>query len=78
MNRKKNELDERKVKIYDLLSNVFIRFIYAIASLVAFFIVLYFLLTAQNDFDLKKYGIIEAFLAATVFLVWKYYFKKKN
>ncbi len=77
-NLNNRELDTKKVKVYDLLSVIIIRFLFAICSMIGFFVVLCFLLNAKNDFDLKKYGIIEGFFGTTVFLVWKFYFTNKK
>lgn len=73
-----DNLTPEKVKVYDLLSVVIIRFLFALSSIVGFFIVLAFFLQAENNFELTKYGIIEGLLAATVFLVWRYYFPRKK
>lgn len=77
MAKQKDELTRDKVKIYDLLTNIFLRIILTICSIVAFFIVLYYLISAQSTFEAVKFGLIEIFLGSTVFLVWRYYFKVK-
>jgi hypothetical protein len=77
-NKEKKELDINKVKVYDLFSMVVIRFLFAISSIVAFFIVLSYLIKASTPFEASKFGVVDTFLGGVNVYVLNHYFGKKN
>ena len=52
--------------------------VFSAAVLIAFFVVLYYLINASSTFEVLKYGSIQVFLAGTVYLVFKFYFPARN
>lgn len=78
MENNKKELDASKVKVYDLFSMVIIRFLFALSSIIAFFIVLAFLITAKDGTEITKFGVIETLLTSINIYVLNHYFGKKN
>jgi hypothetical protein len=73
-------LDDKKAKVYELMANVIQKFLFSIAAIVAFFLVLSKYLNCSTTFDAFKYGAIEVLLGGTVFMAFKHYFpsKKRN
>jgi hypothetical protein len=58
----------------EAILNMLIKALFAICALVGWFIVLFRWLDAKTSFDLYKYGSMEFFLSATIFLVFRHYF----
>lgn len=77
-NNSKKELDAAKVKVYDLFSMVIIRFLFALSSIIAFFIVLAYLIRAKGGAEITKFGVIETLLTSINIYVLNHYFGKKN
>lgn len=67
-------MDENKAKVYETIGNLIMKFMFSIAAIVAFFIVLGYLINAETQFDAIKFGAIETVLAGSVFLAFKHFF----
>lgn len=67
-----------KVKVYELLGNVIMKLLLVIATIVAFFIVLFYLINAKEGTEIAKYGVIDGVLGGVVVGVWRHYFPSKK
>jgi hypothetical protein len=74
---KKPELTKEKVQVYEIVFNMFIKFVLVVVGIVAFFIILKFVLTEENPFSKGIYGVLDVMLGGTFYLVYKHYFPKK-
>ncbi len=72
------ELTKERVQVYEIIFTMFIKLLLVIAGLVAFFIVLYFLITANNNTERIIYGCFDTILGGTIFLVYRHYFPDKK
>ena len=63
-----------QAKSSEAILNMVLKFIFGIAILVAFFIVLFRWLDSKTNFDLLKYGSMEAFLTITLGYGFRHYF----
>lgn len=72
------KLDEKKVRVYEVILNMFWKSAFSGVSLWALIYVLIKYCEATTEFDTYKYGAIEAILVSTVFLAYRHYFPKKG
>lgn len=77
-NRENKELTKAKVQVYEIIFTMLIKFILVIAGLVAFFIVLYFLIKTDDNTTRIIYGCFDTILGGTIFLVYRHYFPDKK
>lgn len=73
-------IDNRKIKGYEAILNMIFKSLFGVGSLIAFFIVLYYWINSTTQFDLIKFGSMEAFFAFTFYLPFRHYFgfQRKN
>ena len=71
-------LTEKKIKVYRIAVDMLAKLLLTLALIVAFFIVLYFLINAQGATDIGKFGALEAVLASTFYLVVRHHFPTKK
>jgi hypothetical protein len=71
-------IDEKKAKIYDVIGNLIMKFLFAISALIAFFIILSFYISSKTQFDAVKYGAIETLLGGSVFVAFRHFFPSKR
>lgn len=69
-----------KIKVYRFFADLVAQFLLLICSQVAFFWILYFLLTdvSSSDTRIAILATLDLILQGTVFYVYKYYFNRKN
>ena len=77
-NRENNELTKARVQVYEIIFTMAIKLILVIAGLVAFFIVLYFLIKTDDNTTRIIYGFFDTLLGGTIFLVYRHYFPDKK
>jgi len=72
-------ITKTKIKIYQLLADIIIKFVLAIVAVIAFIIVLIYLLKPTNPpLATATLGLFEALLTATLYKVYTHYFPKKT
>jgi len=69
-----NPLTKEKMEIYEIAFAMFMKFILIIAGLVAFFIVLYFIITEKDNTTKMVYGALDLLLGGSIYLVYRHYF----
>jgi hypothetical protein len=72
----KKPITKEQAEVYEIIFNMFMRFILMAAGLVAFFIVLAHLISDPNFNNKLVYGGLNAILAGSIFVVYRYYFTK--
>ena len=77
-NRENNELTKARVQVYEIIFTMAIKLILVIAGLVAFFIVLYFLIKTDDNTTRIIYGFFDTLLGGPIFLVYRHYFPDKK
>ena len=70
----KNEITKEKMQVYEIAFAMFIKFLLVIAGLVAFFIVLVYLIKTENNVTKSIYGFFELLLGGSIFVVYRHYF----
>lgn len=76
--KEKKELTKAKVQVYEIVFTMLIKLLLVVAGLVAFFIVLYYLLKTEDNTARVIYGCFEIILSGTIFLVYRHYFPDKQ
>jgi len=72
-------LTEDQIKITRIVVNLFIKFLYSIAALIAFLCILFKIFNLKCDWkDNLPWAIVEAVLAGTLYQVFSHYFPKTN
>lgn len=74
----KGELTKEKMLIYEIIFNMFIKLLLVVSGLIAFFVVLYFLITTDKTESKMIYGGINLLLTGTIYVVYRHYFPKKR
>lgn len=72
-----NEVTDGKLKVYECVFAMFIKFILVIAGLVAFFWILSCILNEADIWQKLVLGFLEMLLTGTIFVVYKHYFPHK-
>lgn len=67
-------LTRDQAKTWDILVNIFIKLLVALACIVAFFIILYFIITADDNTAAWRLTILDGILGSTMFVVVGHYF----
>lgn len=75
---KKKEITKEKMEVYEIAFAMFIKFILVIAGLVAFFIVLAFLINTKDNEAKVIYGCLDLLLGGSIYLVYRHYFPDKK
>jgi len=70
-------LTKEKMEVYEIVFAMVMKFILIIAGLVAFFIVLYFIITEKDNISKTIYGFLDLILGGSIYLVYKHYFPDK-
>lgn len=65
------------MEVYEIAFAMFIKFILVVAGLVAFFIVLAFLINTNNNETKIIYGCLDLLLGGIIYLVYRHYFPDK-
>lgn len=76
--KESKELTREKVQVYEIVFTMFIKLLLVLAGLVAFFIVLYFMLKMKTNEEKLIFGVFDIILGGTIFLVYKHYFPEKK
>jgi len=71
------KLDKEKIGVINDLINVILKVVLAIASLVAFFIVLHFTINAKTTIARVQGVLLGAFISGTLFVIIRHLFPKK-
>ena len=72
------ELTKEKIQVYEIIFTMFIKLILVVAGLVAFFIVLFYLVKTDDKISKIVYGCFNTILGGTIFLVYRHYFPDKK
>lgn len=72
------DLNEERARVYQVIGDIIMKFIFSIAAIIAFFIVLFKYLDTHTVFDAAKYGAIEFLLGGSVFIAFRHFFPPKN
>jgi hypothetical protein len=71
------DIDSEKIKVYQIIFSMFIQLILVIAGLVAFFVVLYQIFKASENWTKVIYSMLDLMLAGTIYRVYKHFFPGK-
>lgn len=66
-----------KIKLYEAIVNMLWKSTFSLATLIAFFLVLYKLIHAETYLDAFKYTPTQLFLTKILYLAFKHYFPIK-
>lgn len=66
--------NDNELKAIQIIFTMVWQSIFSVVVILAFWKVLHKFLDATNTFDALKYGAIEAFLAGTVYVAFKFWF----
>ncbi|TBO36378.1 hypothetical protein [Pedobacter kyonggii] len=61
-------------KVVETILNMIMKVLFGLSALAGWWIILFKWIDAQTQFDLWKFGAIESFLSATIYIVFKHYF----
>lgn len=67
-----------KLKVYECIFAMAMQFILIVACLIAFFVILYFIIHEPEVGSKLLYGFLEILLSGTVFVVYRHYFPSKS
>ncbi|MEM5565710.1 hypothetical protein WNY78_11375 [Psychroserpens sp. AS72] len=72
-------MTERQAKVFKILVDIGLKAIFGIAALFAFFLILFYILNSQCDWqDKAVLASLEAILSYTVYKVFNHYFPNGN
>jgi len=71
-------LDDKKVKVYSLLMDSFLKFICGLTVLTLMIVVFCYWINSKNDIEFKRYGIIEGAFDGLFIFVVAHYFRTKG
>lgn len=66
------------MQIYEMIFAMFMKFLLVITGIVAFFIILYQIITVDKELSKVIYGVLELMLAGTTYMLYKHYFPNKG
>lgn len=69
-----SNLDPNKVKVYEILFAMGMKFILTAAGLTGFFIILHYLINAKTDNERYVFGALELLLVGTTYKIYSHYF----
>lgn len=70
----KKSITEEQVRVYEVLFNMAMKGLLVIAGLVAFFIVLYFVITDKDSTNKIIFGGLDLILGGSTYKVYHHYF----
>jgi len=74
----RSPLTKEKMEVYEIAFAMVMKLILILAGLVAFFIVLYFIITEKDNTSKMVYGVLDLLLGGTIYLVYRHYFPDKK
>jgi hypothetical protein len=72
------DVDKKRALTYQILADILLKIICALAAIVAFFIVLFSLIKQANSYTTITLGAIDAILAGTLYPMFRYFFPKRD
>lgn len=72
------ELTPERMQIYEIAFAMCIKFILVVAGLIAFFIVLYYLVNEKDNTSKMIYMGFNTILGGSIFIVYRHYFPNKK
>ncbi len=72
------KLTKERMQIYEIGFAMIIKFILVVAGLIAFFIVLNYLIHEKDNTAKVIYGCFDTLLGGSIFVVYKHYFPNKS
>lgn len=74
----KKDISPQKLRVYQIIFSMFIQLILVIVGIIAFFIILFAILKAENNWTKIIYAALDSMLVGTLYLVYKYFFPVKT
>ena len=75
---KKKAFSKDRVEVYEIIFGMAMKLLLAVAGLIAFFIILYFVITEKDNVTKAIYAFFDLMLGGSIYLVYKHYFPSKK